>query len=80
MQTYTQSSEGQADVLAANEVATHVMLQQRQDSPHVYHLLGGFEVQDEDPSLGKEQVATTGLSADIVIIFMVSLLPGPDLL
>ena len=54
---YPQSSEGQTDVLAANEVATHVTLQQRQDSPHLYHLLGGFEVQDEESSPGREQVS-----------------------
>jgi hypothetical protein len=54
---YPQSSDNQSDVLAANEVATHVTLQQRQDSPHLYHLLGGFEVLNEDSGPGKEQVS-----------------------
>lgn len=56
LKMYPQSSESQSDVLAANEVATHVMLQQRQDSPFMYHLLGGFEVQDPNSSPpGREQ-------------------------
>lgn len=58
VQMYPQSSESQSDVLAANEVATHVTLQQRQDSPFMYHLLGGFEVQDPNSSPpGREQVS-----------------------
>lgn len=55
LKMYPQSSDNQSDVLAANEVATHVTLQQRQDSPHLYHLLGGFEVLNEDSGPGKEQ-------------------------
>lgn len=54
---YPHSSEDQTDVLAANEVATHVTLQQRQDSPYLYHLLGGFEVSDSDATPGREQVS-----------------------
>lgn len=53
---YPISAQGQTDTLAANEVATHVTLQQRQDSPYLYHLLGGFEVIDPDASPGREQV------------------------
>lgn len=34
--------------MAANEVATHINLQLKQDSPHLCYLLGGFEVQDPD--------------------------------
>lgn len=56
VQMYPHSSQDQTDILAANEVGTHIALQQRQDSPHIYHLLGGFEVQDPDASPGREQV------------------------
>ena len=62
---YPHNAEGQTDVLAANEVATHVTLQQRQDSPFLYHLLGGFEVQDPDANPGREQVrAVLALTRD----------------
>lgn len=53
VQMYSQGVGNETDVLAANEVATHATLQQRQDSQYLYHLLGGFEVQD--PDSGKEQ-------------------------
>ncbi|KAL3150735.1 hypothetical protein ABBQ32_000517 [Trebouxia sp. C0010 RCD-2024] len=55
LKMYPHSSQDQTDILAANEVGTHIALQQRQDSPHIYHLLGGFEVQDPDASPGREQ-------------------------
>lgn len=63
VQMYPHSSQDQTDILAANEVATHVTLQQRQDSPYLYHLLGGFEVQDPDASPGREQVKA--MSVDV---------------
>ena len=53
---YAQTAEGQVDAMAANEVATHVNLQQKQDSPHLCKLLGGFEVQD-DAGSGREQAS-----------------------
>lgn len=59
---YPISSQEQTDTLAANEVATHVTLQQRQDSPYMYHLLGGFEVKDPDASPGREQVKLTSVA------------------
>ena len=64
---YPQSSDNQSDVLAANEVATHVTLQQRQDSPHLYHLLGGFEVLNEDSGPGKEQVSWSSKQMVLII-------------
>ena len=54
---YPQSTDSETDVMAANEVATHVTLQQRQDSQYLYHLLGGFEVQDPETGPGREQVS-----------------------
>ena len=63
VQMYPPSSQGQTDILAANEVATHVALQQRQDSPYIYYLLGGFEVQDPDASPGREQVTAAHVNA-----------------
>lgn len=64
---YPISPQGQTDTLAANEVATHVTLQQRQDSPYMYHLLGGFEVTDPDTSPGREQVSPSYLDVSGII-------------
>ena len=53
VQMYPKSS-GQVDAMAANEVATHINLQLKQDSPYLCKLLGGFEVKDSD---GREQAS-----------------------
>lgn len=62
VQMYAQTAEGQVDAMAANEVATHVSLQQIQDCPHLYKLLGGFEVLDSDSDGGREQASLVSLS------------------
>ena len=66
---YPQSADSETDVMAANEVATHVTLQQRQDSQYLYHLLGGFEVQDPESGPGREQVSE--MKAHVVLIVAV---------
>lgn len=43
--------------MAANEVATHINLQLKQDSPYLCKLLGGFEV--SDPDSDREQARPT---------------------
>ena len=65
---YPKSTGNETDVLAANEVATHVALQQRQDSQYMYHLVGGFEVQDPDTGPGREQVILTEYLDDLPVL------------
>ena len=54
---YAQTAEGRVDAMTANEVATHVSLQQKQDCPYLYKLLGGFEVLESDADGGREQAS-----------------------
>lgn len=64
VQMYPQSSS-QVDAMAANEVATHINLQLKQDSSHLCYLLGGFEVQD--PDSGREQASFCPVSLTEVL-------------